>query len=155
MTNPETPRPPALQRALDEIEYTIANRVLPTIYLAGPINGCTDAEAMAWRTEATASLAGAYRVLNPMRRDYRGREAENAAAIVEGDLADIRAADVILVNASRPSWGTAMELVYARQAGKWIVAFGTAAPSPWLAYHADVLVPTLTDAVREILGGAA
>jgi nucleoside 2-deoxyribosyltransferase len=121
-----------------------------TVYLAGPINGCTDEEATGWRTEATARLSGAWSVLDPMTRDYRGHEAESVDAIVVGDLRDIAAADALLVNATRPSWGTAMELVYAHQQGKRIVAFGAARPSPWLLYHATTVVATLDDALAEL-----
>lgn len=121
---------------------------MPTAYLAGPINGCTDEEAMGWRREAAAALvARGVAVLDPMARDYRGIEDANVTAIVEGDLADIQTCDVVLVNATRPSWGTAMEIPYARQMGKRIVVFGVARPSPWLRYHADVVVETLADAL--------
>ena len=42
-----------------------------TVYLAGPINGCTDAEALDWRAEAAAHFAG--------------RGARNVLAWLEGD----------------------------------------------------------------------
>lgn len=122
---------------------------MPTVYLAGPINDCTDAEAMDWRTEATASLAGEYRVLDPMRRDYRGREAEHVTELVEGDKADIRASDVVLVNADRPTWGTAMEVQYAHDQGKRVVAFCAGSVSPWLRYHAEVY-PSYTVALAAV-----
>jgi nucleoside 2-deoxyribosyltransferase len=121
-----------------------------TVYLCGGINGLSDAECKDWRAEATAALAPTFRVLDPMRRDYRGREVENVAAIVRGDLADIAAADVVLVNAARPSWGTAMELVYARLIGLGeIVAFNVPAnPSPWLEYHCHWQFVTLAAALE-------
>lgn len=127
---------------------------MPTVYLAGPINGCTDEEARGWREAAKTALGRPFLFSDPMVRDYRMAEEEYAEEIVGGDLYDIRNAHVILVNATRPSWGTAMEVVYARQAGKWIVAFGTTEPSPWLASHVDVLVLTLGDAVLAILNYA-
>lgn len=124
------------------------------VYLAGPINGCTDAQANDWRDLATAALPGCD-VLNPMRRDYRGHETEHVAELVEADIVDVLSADVVLVNATRPSWGTAMELVYARDYGVRVVAFGADKPSPWLLYHADEVLPTLTDALRFLTDGAA
>lgn len=49
------------------------------IYLAGPINGCTDAQANDWRTEAKRIAAErGHTCLDPMARDYRGRESEAA-----------------------------------------------------------------------------
>lgn len=120
------------------------------VYLAGPVNRCSDGEANDWRNAATVALL-ACEVLNPMRRDYRGREAEHVTELVEGDIVDLLSSDVVLVNAARPTWGTAMELVYARDYGVRVVAFGTDAPSPWLVYHADVMCATLDEAVAEVL----
>lgn len=117
-----------------------------TIYLCGPINGCTDADAMDWRDAAVKCLADVFAVLDPMRRDYRGREADHVAALVEADKADIRASDVVLVNANRPTWGTAMEVLYAYEQGKRVVAFCGGTVSPWLRYHAEVY-PTMGDAL--------
>jgi nucleoside 2-deoxyribosyltransferase len=116
----------------------------PTVYLAGPINGKTDAECKTWRDLARLSLADGWRILDPMARDYRGREDGNVTRIVSLDLAEIREADALLVMATSPSWGTAMELVYALQATKYVVAVvGEERVSPWLRFHADLCVPHL------------
>lgn len=126
--------------------------MIPTVYLAGPINGCTDEQATGWRDRARRVLqASGYMVFDPMARDYRGRENENAAAIVEGDLSDIRACSHMLVNVERPSWGTAMEIALAsRVHGKRVVGFGAGdRPSPWLLYHVT-LRPTLSLALQEL-----
>lgn len=123
------------------------------IYLAGPINGCSDEQANEWRARATTFLGGmGIDVVDPMTRDYRGQEAANVTAIVNGDLVDIASADALLVNAERPSWGTAMEVAIARrQMRKTVFAFVGAGcrVSPWLAYHARV-VETLDDAIIAI-----
>jgi hypothetical protein len=42
------------------------------VYLCGPINGCTDSECIDWRAAAKKRLSD---TIDPMRRDYRGREA--------------------------------------------------------------------------------
>lgn len=120
------------------------------VYLAGPIFGCEDKEAKEWRSIATAYLDT--EVLNPMDRDYRGREDAHAQAIVLRDKEAIKAADTVLVMASRPSWGTAMEVLYASDARKWIIAVvPEGAPvSPWLRYHVDNVVPTLVAAIKMI-----
>jgi nucleoside 2-deoxyribosyltransferase len=125
-----------------------------TVYLCGPINGCTDAEAQDWRAIATKVLASHHVVLDPMRRDYRGREDAAAQEIVAGDLADIAAADVVLAMALRPTWGTAMEIYHAAMQGKRVVAVVGAGPqSPWLTQHCTVTHGTL-DAALDSLGGA-
>lgn len=124
-----------------------------TIYLAGPINGCTDEEASEWRKVAKARLAHRYDILDPMARDYRGIEAESVNEIVDGDKADIRNCNVLLVNANRATWGTSMEVLYAHTvAGKPVVAFCAGIVSPWLRYHAHTVVKTIDEAIAVLEG---
>ncbi|HXV83157.1 MAG TPA: nucleoside 2-deoxyribosyltransferase [Candidatus Binatia bacterium] len=81
------------------------------MYLSGPINGCSDPECRDWRNQAVECLIKiGFEVIDPMARDYRGDEDKNVESIVKGDLQDIEQADILLVNAERPSWGTAMEV---------------------------------------------
>ena len=82
------------------------------VYLAGPINGCTDVECKDWR-ESVKSVLGEASTLDPMRRDYRGREEECVNEIVELDKKDIDEATHLLVNYPHPSTGTDMEIYYA------------------------------------------
>lgn len=121
---------------------------MKTLYLCGGINGLSDVDAKGWREQATAALTERFAVRDPMARDYRRREAENVDAIVDGDLADIRACDVLLVNASRPSWGTAMEVYFAHSVGRYVVAFGAGpSPSPWLVRHSHFIAGDLNAAI--------
>lgn len=121
-------------------------------YLCGGINGLSDADCRDWRDVAKALLRT--ETLDPMRRDYRGREDESVNEIVRGDIDDIRASHFTLVNATRASWGTAMEIVYAKTIhADWsvIVAFvGDARVSPWLRYHCTHIVPTVEEACAVI-----
>ena len=107
----------------------------PIVYLAGGIMDLNDNDARDWR-EYVKALAE-FDTLDPMRRDYRGveHEAGTPARIVSEDLADIDKSDIVLVNAPRPSWGTAMEVHYASTNGKTVIAVVPEGPiSPWL-YH--------------------
>lgn len=123
-----------------------------TVYLAGPIFGCDDAECRGWRDTAKHLMGGAIRTLDPMRRDCRGVESDAASDIVECDLKDIRLCDVVLANASRPSWGTAMEIAIASRAGKPVIAFGATPPiSPWLKHHCEAMHSDLDAACAAIL----
>jgi nucleoside 2-deoxyribosyltransferase len=93
------------------------------IYLAGGINGLSDSDCKDWREYVKQQFPKAT-LIDPMRRDYRGREDECYEEIIDGDKRDIDHADIILVNASKPSWGTAMEIMYAyMRSSKMIVAF--------------------------------
>lgn len=124
------------------------------VYLAGPINGCTDEECRRWRSHARQMLEPTHAVIDPMDFDCRGLEREMAGEIIKHDLERLDEADIVLVNAKRPSWGTAMELVYARQGGKPVIAyvgFGNSDVSPWLQGHSAKVCATLTEACFEIV----
>jgi nucleoside 2-deoxyribosyltransferase len=124
------------------------------VYLAGPINGCTDDECKAWRLDARRMLEPIHAVIDPMDFDCRGREGDMADDIVKHDLERLDEADIVLVNAERPSWGTAMELVYARQGGKPAIAFvglPRSSVSPWLRGHLAKVFGTLEQACFEIV----
>lgn len=132
---------------------------MSVVYLSGPINGKEDAACMAWRNSAATSLrlAGAA-VVNPMERDFRGREEEHADELVARDKEDIESCDVLLVNANSPGWGTAMECLYAISMGKRVVAFAThaSAPSvsPWLRCHTHAIFDSLDSALAHLAHGS-
>lgn len=123
------------------------------LYLCGPINGCNDTEAKDWRAYVRSKWCGV--CLDPMVRDYRGREAEAFREIVELDKVDVASADIVLVNYDRPSVGTSMEILYAWERGKLIIV--VCAPgvtvSPWLRYHAHHFTTSFDDALQ--IAGAA
>jgi hypothetical protein len=108
-----------------------------SVYLAGPINGCTDAEMFDWRRDLIRRMPNTT-FADPTVRDYRGIEDANVAAIVEQDKADIDGCDIVVAYCPRPSVGTSMEVLYAWQDGGKAV-FVWAPPgapvSPWLRYH--------------------
>ena len=124
------------------------------IYLSGPITDCVPCESKDWRTRAKERLAGRFILLDPMRRSFRDREIESSNEIVEFDLQDIRDADLLLVNYSKPSLGTAMEVFYAaHDLGKFVIAF---APfpykdcSPWMIRFCTKILPSLDAALSYI-----
>ena len=106
------------------------------VYLCGPITGCSDEECKAWRQFAKNELVP-IKVLDPMRRDYRGEELAHIREIVEEDKLDIERSDVLLVNYAGPSAGTLMEIIYGWEKGKRIVlvADPEVELSPWVIYH--------------------
>jgi nucleoside 2-deoxyribosyltransferase len=120
------------------------------VYLCGPINGCTDEQCKDWRLMVETSIPG--QTINPMKRDYRGRESSNYREIVDLDKRDVREADIILVNHPKPSVGTAMEVFYAWTLGKPVIVWTPAdvSISPWLRYHSTAIVHTLGEAMVKI-----
>lgn len=121
------------------------------VYLAGPIHGCTDEQAYGWRSYVRIfdPLGVFAEFLDPMERDYRGFETDTPEQIVSEDKADIDACDVLLANCWKPSWGTAMEILYARERNKVVVVV-TDSASPWLAAHADFVTPSLESACQYV-----
>jgi len=119
------------------------------LYLCGPINGCTDSEAIDWREEVKNHFPD---TIDPMKRDYRGRESESYREIVELDKLDIRRSDALIVRYVKPSVGTSMEVFYAWTLGKPIVLWlDVVSPlSPWLTYHSTASVTSLQDAIKKL-----
>lgn len=125
------------------------------VYLCGGINGLSDADCKDWRDASKKAFNSAgIEFLDPMRRDYRGKELESVNEIVMGDLEDIEQCDCILVNASRASWGTAMEVALASTMDHNPLIFGFGAgqqPSPWLVFHCTHLFDNLPEAINCII----
>lgn len=124
------------------------------IYLCGPIMDCAIGETKDWRTRAKERLAGRFILLDPMRRNFRDNEIDSSNEIVDFDLQDIRDADLILVNYSKASVGTSMEVFYAsHDLGKFVIAF---APfdfkdcSPWMVRFCTKILPNLDGAITYI-----
>ncbi len=121
------------------------------VYLSGPIMDERGDGAVAWRTEAKEKLGDTFYMLDPMRRNFKDREVDSANEIVEFDLQDVRDADILLVNYSRVSIGTSMEVFYAaHDLGKFVVAFSPIPfkdCSPWMVRHCTKILPSLQDAV--------
>ena len=124
------------------------------IYLCGPIMDCEDEESKTWRKRTKERLEGRFVLLDPMRRNFRDHEIDSANEIVEFDLQDVRDADLLLVNYSKASIGTAMEVFYAAHGqGKFIIAFNPAPyneMSPWMVKFCTKILPDLEAALTYI-----
>ena len=124
------------------------------IYLSGPIMDEHEGIAREWREQAKKLLGKNFRLLDPMRRAFRDREVDSANEIVEFDLQDVRDADIILVNYSKPSIGTSMEIFYAsHDLGKFVVAFSPFTfkdCSPWIVKYCTKILPDLEGACNYI-----
>lgn len=124
------------------------------IYLCGPIMDEHDGVARAWRQEAIRLLGNDFILLDPMRRNFKDREVDSANEIVEFDLQDVREADILLVNYSKPSIGMAMEVFYAsHDLGKFVVAFSPFSfkdCSPWMVRFCTKILPSLERACEYI-----
>src|SRR5687768_14416139 len=124
------------------------------IYLAGPINGCTDAECKDWRQwfRGNIGIAGV-EWLDPMRRDYRGTENMRYREIVILDKRDIASCNFLVVMYSKPSVGTSMEILFAWERDIPILLINASRQgelSPWLKYHATAIVDSMEAAAKKL-----
>jgi hypothetical protein len=107
-------------------------------------------EGMGWRNEISRILENRFRILSP----YRGRESKetfsNPKCAVVRDKSDIRTSDIVIVNDSFENVsmiGTSMEILYAYENEKTIIAFGgNHRGNYWLDYHLTTRVETLEEA---------
>lgn len=122
------------------------------VYLSGPIMDEHEGVARSWREAAKAELGKDFLLIDPMRRNFKDREVDSANEIVEFDLQDVRDADILLVNYSKASIGTAMEVFFASQnLGKFVVAFSPFAfqdCSPWMVRYCTKILPSLEAAMK-------
>ena len=127
---------------------------MKTIYLCGPIMDESSGVALEWRKIVASKLGKSFTLLDPMRRNFKDREVDSANEIVEFDLQDIRDADIILANYSKPSIGTAMEVFYAaNDLQKFVVAFSPfdfKNCSPWMVRYCTKILPSLAGALEYI-----
>lgn len=120
-------------------------------YLAGAIAQASD--AVSWRNETAKILAASYEgceVLDPLRHELAVRTDEG---IVRMDYGLILRSTAVIAFVGEHSWGTAMELAFAKHHGIPVCAFddgllsGTRV-SPWLTYHVEgSIVLTLREAI--------
>jgi nucleoside 2-deoxyribosyltransferase len=130
------------------------NDMSKKIYLCGPIMDEVNGQAREWRIAAKELLGEDFVILDPMRRNFKDREVDSANEIVEFDLQDVRDADIVLVNYSKPSIGTSMEVFYAsHDLQKFVVAFSPFVfqeCSPWMVKFCTKILPSLDAAVGYI-----
>ena len=132
--------------------WTVTNQA--TVYLAGPIDGCTEAEARDWRQDAKKLLVSC-QCLDPMDRYFTLAEAHARGREIVGlDKRDISLSDFVLANVWKKGFGTPMEMVFAHVEEEipvvvvWPTAMGPI--NPWVYEHCLVVLPTVTDACRWI-----
>lgn len=113
-------------------------RPCPSIYLAGPISGTLSQGRDPWRRIATAAIHQENSIaLDPVRFGLDPKT-DGPQAVVYFDLTVLSTADALLIDATHPTWGGAMELLHAYQARIPTIGFTVlegASPSPWLLHH--------------------
>jgi nucleoside 2-deoxyribosyltransferase len=121
------------------------------VYLCGPINGCSDSEAMSWREWFKSRCL--FEFVDPMSRDYRGSELLLYREIVDLDKMDIKKCDAVVVMFEKPSVGTSMEILYAWSNSIPVIVIDVSGKplSPWLVYHSTSIVESKEGAVSKLI----
>jgi nucleoside 2-deoxyribosyltransferase len=121
------------------------------VYLAGPIYEQDDT-CIRWRKAAQKILRKKNIMsIAPTDVDYRGyeRREQTANQIVKRDKGWIMDCDTVLAKCDFPSYGTAMEIMFAWSLQKQIIVV-TNSHSPWIRYHASHVFPTLDEALDNL-----
>lgn len=120
------------------------------IYLAGPIDYCSDDECVVWRDELIKNWGNSFGFLNPLDKDLRGKKYQDFE-IVEPDKAMIDKADIVLANITRLSHGTPMEIIYAWEREKDVFVVSPGPVSPWVSYHSQEIFQSLGEAMTSLV----
>lgn len=126
---------------------------MTTVYLAGGMAGLTKEEMSAWRMMAHNRLWNEFHVFDPSDTPLSERLTDRE--IVDSNKFQIRNSDVVLVELDhdRASIGTIGEIVFAREQGKPVIAWGRAyniINHPWIKEHITIHFEKLEDAVQYI-----
>ena len=84
-------------------------------------------------------------------RDFRDKK-RLAERIVENDLKFIEECDVMVAVCDKPSFGTAIEIYYAKKLGKKVIVLNEEAqPSPWPIAFAEQVVRSKEELIEVLL----
>ena len=118
------------------------------VFIAGPIQGMENRQGYREKLKRILSSYG-YDPIDPWTREkvlYRHMEKGWWAKVpprgfIDRDLKDIERSDYLIAYLPKLSAGTCMELFYAKLKGKkTVVVCKLKNPSPWITFHADILV---------------
>lgn len=127
------------------------------VYLSGPMYK-TREESVTWRNEVKKILNNytehglrvkRFNVLDPCDRWFDDKEQldKDSGWVVKIDKMEIARADVLIVNANEPGWGTPMEQYLAYESGKFIIAFcDKELPSIWAKEHCHIMLTNHVEA---------
>jgi nucleoside 2-deoxyribosyltransferase len=135
---------PAIRKEINRRDMGATRKV----YLAGGIFGLAD-RGQTWRVQTVSLLPKGWQAINPNLVEL---DKTSPAELIRGDYAAILACQAIIARVEEPSWGTAMELVFAKRHDipviGWRLVYG--AISPWLDYHLTILCHSIEDAAMEL-----
>lgn len=123
------------------------------VYLCGGIFGLPD-RGQTWREQAIAMMPEGWEAINPVEFELASTDPEG---LIRMDYNFITSSDAIIARVRNPSWGTAMELHFARQVRVPVIGWPFIRKpvdpfnySPWLLSHVGTYAGSLDDAIGEL-----
>jgi len=120
------------------------------VYLAGAIFNVIGDAAVAWRVAAKSFMPIGWTAIDPLDFETANLVPRELVAL---DYAHIEKCQAVIARVQSPSWGTPMELAYAKRIGIPVLAWGASkkmSESPWLVAHVTRYFSSLKDACREL-----
>jgi len=120
-------------------------------YLAGAI--FREIDPMSWRRRAAKLMPEGWEAVNPL--DMQKAWELTPDELVKRDYMLIQESQAIVAYVNKPSWGTAMELAYAKRINIPVIGW-TPRPlirrllNPWLVAHCHKICGSLSEACLEL-----
>jgi len=122
---------------------------LKTIYLAGPIAGCNEAQMKVWRQSIKSQWGQKFNFIDPVDQYINQSKVQKA---VEADIKAIESSDAVIANMWKESIGTSIGIFIARKKARPVVVIDkNNIRSPMLAYWANAVVGSEYDAIQYLL----
>ena len=126
------------------------HRILPLVYLAGPMQGCTKGEIHGWRLKVQKELEELGLTCTfPYDIDKEGNLTNKE--IVDFDCKQVMESLIVFAYMWKPSIGTAMEIAVARNFGKIVICVTKSSfDNPFLQEFSTKVVKTIKEGIEEV-----
>lgn len=118
------------------------------VYLAGPMNGCTDAEVREWRD--WFKQCDMFEWVDPSLRDMRGKELELGPETCDADLEEIDSCEAVVANCWKKSDGTISEMQWAWIGERSVIAICQDPNRPWVRKWSDEVCSNKEAALQKL-----
>jgi len=122
------------------------SKKLRSVYLAGPIAGCNEAQMKVWRQSIKSQWGQKFDFIDPVDQIIDQGKAQEA---VEADILAIESSDAVIANMWKESIGTAIGVFIARKKARPVVVIDkNHFRSKMLAYWANAVVNSEYEAIQ-------
>ena len=132
-------------------------RIIPRVYLAGPIKGLSESEASSWREKFREDFHGIVEAKSPLDNEYKYRDLQGRdlyKAIAFDERLDILNCHAVIAYVPYDSMGTAMGMMYGFLSGRTVVLVKGKREqqlSKMVLYHSHRQVTSFEEAVKFVI----